>query len=142
MDTAKVLKAIADETRMKMLKLLLRHSFCVRGLAYKLGLTEATISQHLKVLREAGLIIGEKRGYFMHYHVERSLLCELAGEIQALTTLERGACELAKRDDCPAAKPKNCRKGQCGDRTGELCNGEKQPDREDKHHGHCRCQES
>ena len=142
MDTTKVLKAIADETRMKMLTLLLRHSFCVRGLARRLGLTEATISQHLKVLREAGLLVGEKRGYFMHYDVERSLLCELAGEIQALTTLERKPCGLAKRDDCPAKPGHNDRKGQCGDKVRELCHGAKQPGKEDEHHEHCRCQET
>jgi ArsR family transcriptional regulator len=130
MDTVKALKAMADVTRMKMLTLLLRHGFCVRGLAHKLNLTEATISQHLKVLREAGLIVGEKRGYFMHYNVERSLLCELASEIQALGILEREACELAKRDDCPTAKSKNCPKGQCGDRTMEFCYVVKQSNKE------------
>lgn len=139
MDTTKVLKAIADETRMKILTLLLRHRFCVRGLARQLGLTEATVSQHLKVLREAGLLVGEKRGYFMHYDVERSLLCELASEIQALTTLEREACDLAKRDDCPAKPSNNVRKGQCGDRVREFCHGGKQSDEEDEHHGNCRC---
>ena len=66
MDKQKVLKAIADETRMSILKLLLRHNYCVRALANELNLTEATISQHLKVMREAGLLTGEKRGYFMH----------------------------------------------------------------------------
>ena len=51
MDKTNVLKAIADETRMNILMLLLRHNYCVRALANELNLTEATISQHLKVLR-------------------------------------------------------------------------------------------
>jgi ArsR family transcriptional regulator len=67
----------------------MRHNYCVRGLANALELTEATISQHLKVLREAGLLVGEKRGYFMHYDVERSVLHELSGEIEALAAIER-----------------------------------------------------
>ena len=83
MDKKKILKAIADETRMDILNLLLRHNYCVRALANELHLTEATVSQHLKVLREAGLLVGEKRGYFMHYNVEQSVLRELAKEIEA-----------------------------------------------------------
>ena len=47
MDFQKVLKAIADETRLKILMLLLRHNYCVRALANELKLSEATISQHL-----------------------------------------------------------------------------------------------
>lgn len=95
MDMTKVLKAIADETRMNILKLLLRHNYCVRALAHELNLTEATISQHLKVLREAGLLAGEKRGYFMHYVVEQSVLSKLANEIETLAAIERDPCKQA-----------------------------------------------
>ena len=70
MEKTKVLKAIADNSRMSILKLLLKHNYCVRALANELALTEATVSQHLKVLREAGLLVGEKRGYYMHYTVK------------------------------------------------------------------------
>lgn len=93
MEKSMVLKAIAEETRMSILTLLLKHNYCVRSLAKELGLSESTISQHLKVLREAGLINGKKRGYFMHYDVERTVLHELAGEIEALaaTEPEKGA---------------------------------------------------
>ncbi len=124
MDQTMVLKAIADETRMKILTLLLRHNYCVRGLANALELTEATISQHLKVLREAGLLVGEKRGYFMHYNVERSVLHELAGEIEALAAIERTSYRPDKRDDSPADESKNCiKKGQCSDEVKEFCHG-------------------
>jgi predicted transcriptional regulator len=44
---------------MNILTLLLRNNYCVRTLANELNLTEATISQHLKVLREAGLLVGK-----------------------------------------------------------------------------------
>jgi len=142
MDRAMVLKAIADETRMKILTLLLRHSYCVRALANELELTEATISQHLKVLREAGLLVGEKRGYFMHYDVERSVLHELAKEIESLAAIEREACNPAKRDDCPAVEPKNCiKKGQCSDEVKEFCHGTN-PGKEEGHHGNSHCHKS
>ncbi len=125
MDKRVVLKAIADETRMNILKLLLRHNYCVRALANELGLAEATISQHLKVLREAGLLVGEKRGYFMHYSVERSVLLELAKEIEALAAIEREDCLPESRDDCPAVEQRECpRKGTCGDEVRKYCHGE------------------
>jgi ArsR family transcriptional regulator len=53
MDTKLALKAVADDTSMALLELLLRHNYCVRALANELKLTEATISQHLKFLNEA-----------------------------------------------------------------------------------------
>ena len=79
---------------MNILKLLLRHNYCVRALANEL--TEATVSQHLKVLREAGLLVGEKRGYFMHYSVKRKVLHELAKKIKALAVIEQEACPTGK----------------------------------------------
>lgn len=134
MNTTAVLKAIGDETRMKILTLLLRHSYCVRALAHELNLTEATISQHLKVLREAGMLVGKKRGYFMHYDVKRSVLHALAGEIEALANIEREACQPAKRGDCPAAELKECRKkGQCSDEVKEFCHGPRLGKKEGHH---------
>ncbi len=124
MDKNKVLKAISDETRMNILTLLLKHNYCVRALANELELTEATISQHLKVLREAGLLEGERRGYFMHYLVNRSVLLKLAKEIEALAAIEQEACQPEKRDDCPAEEKRECpKKGQCSDEVKEFCHG-------------------
>ena len=104
MDRTLVLKALADETRMRILTLLLGHNYCVRALAKSLKLTEATISQHLKVMREAGLLTGEKRGYSMHYAVKRAVLRELARELEALAAIERDVYPLEK---C-ASKPCHC----------------------------------
>ncbi len=127
MDKKKILKAIADDTRMSIVKLLLSHNYCVRALANELKLTEATISQHLKVLREAGLLVGEKRGYFMHYTVERAELRELAKEIDALAMIQQGTCEPEIRKDCPADEKKECpKKGQCNETVREFCHGKSQ----------------
>ena len=124
MDKTKVLKAIADETRMKILTQLLKHNYCVRALATELSLTEAGVSQHLKVLREAGLLVGEKRGYFMHYKVERSVLHELAGEIEALAAMGQEPCETDRRLDCPVSERSHChKKGKCGEAAQEFCHG-------------------
>lgn len=92
MEITKVLKAIADETRFKMIKLLLQHNYCVTALSRKLKLSESAISQHIKVLREAGLLIGVKRGYFMHYDVDRDALRELSSKIEKLAAIEQEIC--------------------------------------------------
>jgi DNA-binding transcriptional regulator GbsR (MarR family) len=57
----------------------------VGALAKLLGLSEPSLSQHLKLLREAGLVRGEKRGYWTHYTVEKDALCLIAKEITAMT---------------------------------------------------------
>ena len=86
META-VLKALAEERRLRMVELLLRKERCVRDLARELGISESAASQHLKALREAGLLTGVKRGYFTHYEVDREVLRRLAGELAALAEL-------------------------------------------------------
>ncbi|NLL37647.1 MAG: winged helix-turn-helix transcriptional regulator [Fretibacterium sp.] len=146
MDKEIVLKAIANDTRMSILTLLLRHNYCVRALANELDLAEATISQHLKVLREAGLLVGEKRGYFMHYDVERSALLELAKEIEALAGIEREGCRPEDRNDCPAVEEQACpKKGQCDDEVKEFCHGPghgRDDGEGEGHHGNCSCHKS
>ncbi|NLW56516.1 MAG: winged helix-turn-helix transcriptional regulator [Firmicutes bacterium] len=94
-----ILKVVADETRFKMLQYLLERNFCVRALAKQLGLAEATISQHLKIMREAGLVRGEKRGYFTHYQVNREPLLELAETLRTLATIEQKRC-LSRMEGC------------------------------------------
>ena len=62
-----MLKALGDQTRYKIFNCLLERKHCVRSLSKKLGVTESAISQHLKVMKKAGLVYGEKYGYHMHY---------------------------------------------------------------------------
>ena len=119
MEHIQLLKVLADETRMKLVRLLLTHNFCVRALARKLKISEAAVSQHLKVLREAGLLVGEKKGYFMHYGVNREMLHSLARELDALAELEcrpcspaQGGCGSDESARCYNQKDSVCR---CGD---------------------------
>ena len=77
-------KALADENRLKIIMLLLRYDFCVGALASNLGITKAAVSQQLQVLRKAGLVKGEKRGYWTHYSVERESLYKLADGLSGL----------------------------------------------------------
>ena len=63
------LKALADPTRLRMLDLLVQHgqTLCVCDITSQFALHQPTISHHLRILREAGLIHGDKRGVWMYY---------------------------------------------------------------------------
>lgn len=125
MDRSLILKAIADDTRMKIITLLLQHNYCVRALSRKLEISEAAVSQHLKVLREAGLLSGEKKGYFMHYDVNRNQLHELAREIDALADMERKTCS-QEQGGCQNKEATNCHnseKNACSDDVKKFCHG-------------------
>lgn len=80
----KTLKALSEKTRFELVKLLVKHDLCVRALATQLNITESAVSQHLKILREAGIVKGDKRGYYTHYYVDRKRLKEVAEEINQL----------------------------------------------------------
>ena len=56
MELTTALKALADDNRLLILRLLGRRDYCVRALARQLGISQAAVSQHLKVLRQAGLV--------------------------------------------------------------------------------------
>lgn len=142
MDKTLLLKAIADETRLKIVSLLLQHNYCVRALARKLEISEAAVSQHLKVLREAGLLIGEKKGYFMHYDVNRDVLHELAREIKALAEIERETCS-PEHGGCQSKEEEKCHNQDntnCSDEVKEFCHGHNHDN--EIHMGHCKCHHS
>ncbi|RPJ77480.1 MAG: ArsR family transcriptional regulator [Desulfobacteraceae bacterium] len=80
----RVSKALADETRLRLVSLLLDHDLCGRALSIRLGISQPAVSQHLKVLKAAGLITAEKRGYWTHYGIERKRLVAAAQELQRI----------------------------------------------------------
>ena len=81
LDILPILKALADETRFRIINLLLTHDLCVGALAGQLNISKAAISQHLQILKKAGLVRGEKRGYWTHYIVDKNVIHELAGDL-------------------------------------------------------------
>jgi ArsR family transcriptional regulator len=77
---APVLAALADPVRLRVVSMLAAApdgSACGCDLEDPLGLSQPTVSHHLKVLREAGLIEGERRGRWIHYRVVPERLAEI-----------------------------------------------------------------
>lgn len=69
------LKAVADETRLTLLLTLLHaeEAVCVCNLLPGVSVGQATVSHHLKVLREAGLVAVERRGVWAHYSISPTM---------------------------------------------------------------------
>ena len=67
MELDRMLKALGEPMRLKIYQALLERKHCVRSLSKKFGVSESAISQHMKVMKEAGLVYGKKFGYHTHY---------------------------------------------------------------------------
>jgi ArsR family transcriptional regulator len=78
---AAIAKAIADPVRLQLVDVLRKHAgkVCVCELVPLFDLAQPTVSHHLRVLRDAGLIESEKRGLWAYYYVLPGALDELAG---------------------------------------------------------------
>ena len=80
----KMLKALGEPKRFLLLQLMAERGYCVRALARRSNLSESAVSQHLKVLREAGLVYGVKRGYYTHYCLNKEGLDSIISVLTAL----------------------------------------------------------
>jgi ArsR family transcriptional regulator len=83
-DLARSFKALADPVRLRLLSLIAAHEggeVCVCELSGGFDVTGPTISHHLRVLREAGLISGERRGTWIYYRAEPEALGRLSGAL-------------------------------------------------------------
>ena len=80
----KVFRALSVETRVRIVQLLKERALCVNALAARLKVTPAAVSQHLRVLRDADLVVPDKRGYYVHYRINGKTLAtwkDLANEL-------------------------------------------------------------
>ena len=65
----KVMKALSDINRVKIVKLLQRRMMCVCELQTALRVAQPTVSKHLKILENAGLVISKKEGLWVNYYL-------------------------------------------------------------------------
>ncbi len=77
-------KALGDPTRRAILSLLKGGAMTAGDIGARFDMTGATVSHHLSVLREAGLIQDDRRGKYIYYDLNLSVLDEIAGWIAGL----------------------------------------------------------
>lgn len=77
-------KALSDPTRREILTLLRNGSMSAGEIAQHFSMTGATVSHHLSVLKDAGLITDEKDGKFIYYELNLSVIDEIMGWITSL----------------------------------------------------------
>jgi len=65
----KIMKALSDPNRVKIMKMLQHKNMCVCELQAALGIAQPTVSKHLKILEEAGLVTFEKDGLWVNYKI-------------------------------------------------------------------------
>jgi len=73
-EIARIFSILSVSARLQILELVKDRALCVGALAGRLGITPGAVSQHLRVLREAGLVTAQRCGYFVHYHLNRDTL--------------------------------------------------------------------
>lgn len=67
--TALIFKAFCDENRIRILKMLTSGEKCACKLLEELNVTQPTLSHHMKILCESGVVAGRKEGKWMHYSI-------------------------------------------------------------------------
>jgi len=113
---ASLLKVLAVGTRVRIVQLLKGGPRCVNALAARLNVTQGAVSQHLRVMRDAGLVIDEKRGYYVHYRLNEDTLAAWRAEIDKLLDPKRETrADMRGGHKCAAARVR--RKTARGRRT-------------------------
>jgi len=79
-----IFKILSVDTRIRIIHLLQGGTLCAGALAARLDVTQGAVSQHLRILQDAGLVIAEKRGHYIHYHLSEETLSAWRDAIEGL----------------------------------------------------------
>lgn len=83
-DLARLMKVLSADARVRIVQLLKERPLCVNALAARLGVTQGAVSQHLRIMRDAALVVDEKRGYYVHYRLNEDTLVTWREELGRL----------------------------------------------------------
>jgi len=81
---AEIFKLLSVDARVRILQLLKKKSLCVTELTSQLGITLPGTSQHLRLLRNAGIVKTQKQGFFVYYYLDREKMSLLKKTISGL----------------------------------------------------------
>ena len=88
LEIAGIFKALSDENRVKILKLLRGGEKCACHLLSALNISQPTLSHHMKILCDAGIVTGRKEGKWMHYSICCEGVCRVRKLMKSLLSPE------------------------------------------------------
>ena len=94
-EMVEVFKALADANRLRIIRMLasnMEKTICVSDLAEKLGITQPAASQQIKVLRNIGILEGNKDGYYVYYAINTDILNKYKEQIDQMFELAFTKC--------------------------------------------------
>ncbi|MFF1544368.1 ArsR/SmtB family transcription factor [Streptomyces sp. NPDC058291] len=94
-----VIRALGDPLRLRIVTLLASETLCATHLVEETGSKQANLSNHMKVLREAGIVETEPCGRFTYYKLKPEVLAGLSEQFAALAASARAAAE--NKRACP-----------------------------------------
>jgi ArsR family transcriptional regulator len=95
------MRVLADPLRMRIVTLLAREALCTTHLVEETGARQTNLSNHLKVLREAGLVETEPCGRFVYYKLRPDVVTRIAGSFAELAATARATAENGSKRACP-----------------------------------------
>jgi DNA-binding transcriptional ArsR family regulator len=98
---AESFKVLSVETRIKIIELLKAGPLSVNTIAEALGISQSAVSQHLRVLKQAGLVADERKGYHIYYSLNKDKLNKYQQELIKVCTC---GCELGRRKQISETK--------------------------------------
>ncbi|MBD0424614.1 metalloregulator ArsR/SmtB family transcription factor [Streptomyces sp. NPDC052309] len=94
-----LIRVLADPLRLRIVTLLARETLCTTHLVEETGARQTNLSNHLRVLREAGVVETEPCGRFTYYKLKPDVIARLAGQFADLAESARTAAE--NKRACP-----------------------------------------
>lgn len=98
---AESFKVLSVETRVKIIELLKAGPLSVNTIAEALGISQSAVSQHLRILKQGGLVTDERKGYHIYYSLNRDKLERYQQELIKVCTC---GCEPGKRKNISETK--------------------------------------
>jgi len=97
---APLFAALATESRVRIVQLLANDVFCVGALSRLTGISAGAVSQHLRILKSAGLVEPERRGYFVHYRLAPGATGRLRAALTAVLNPKKRTRACAAKAKC------------------------------------------
>lgn len=93
MDYALIFKALGDSTRLEIVKMLSDGEKCACKLLERFEITQPTLSHHMKILCDCGLVVGRKEGKWTYYSISGEVFSSVQKFVSELKCCKEGCCQ-------------------------------------------------